>query len=280
MTEQTKEIKLDKKLWLDSFKTFGKILLGVVFALFYFVSIMFFIAPKFDAKIFNFMGFVRAEEVCYVKQYENTGKMSDLYNLVLFEQEHNEYKKELYYVNVLMQDKEYDSFCLKLDVSGLHNAGSKAMYVYVGDSNAYFVNRKVRCLYALGLTCETVVLNSLKTGDITEYAFATYVELIENSALSTSAKEEKYNDLMTTLISGENVSVAELLDERIVEIENKLAEPGVSGTVAEVLLQHSLMKLCQAGYKAYGAIGETSKASALEIKFEQVALNYYNNVQN
>ena len=280
MAEQTKEVKLDKKLWLDSLKTFGKILLGVVFVVFYLISILFFIAPKFDAKIFNFMGMTRAEEACYVRQFENTEKLSDLYNLVLFEQKHDNYQKELYYLNVLMQNKDYDSFSTKLDISGLHNAGSKAMYVYVGDSNAYFVNRKIKCLYSLGLTCETTVLNSLKTGKLTEYAFATYVELIENMTLSVSERAEIYNRLLITMSLEDGLSVSELLDIRISAIEARLAEDGVEGTVAEVLLQYSLMKLNRAGYVANSFVGEGAKAAAYELEYEQAALNYFNMVQN
>ena len=69
-------------------------------------------------------------------------------------------------------------------------------------------------------------------------------------------------------------------DIRIAAIEARLAEDGVEGTVAEVLLQYSLMKLNRAGYVANSFVGEGAKAAAYELEYEQAALNYFNMVQN
>ena len=105
--DNTNEVYIDKKTWLNSFKTFAKIMLAVVFVFFYLISALFFLAPNFDAKIFNFFGIVRAEEACYEMQYKKSGQLSDLYNLVLFEQEHSNKEKELEYITELMSDDEF-----------------------------------------------------------------------------------------------------------------------------------------------------------------------------
>ena len=74
---ETKEFKVDKKMWQNSLKMTGKILLSVVFVFFYLISVLFFCAPNFDAKIFNFFGFTKAEEACYVRAYEKSNNIDD-----------------------------------------------------------------------------------------------------------------------------------------------------------------------------------------------------------
>ena len=146
-----------------------------------------------------------------------------------------------------MRDKNYDEFCDRLDVSGIYNAGSKSMYVYVGDVNAYLVNRKIKGLYALNLGYRAEIIKSLKSGALTEYALATFVDLVKNDSITQSEKKSLYQELLNRK-EGESLSVVELLDARIDAIEDRLAEDGVSGTVEEVLLQYTLVKLNYAGY--------------------------------
>ena len=270
----SKELKIDKKMWLNSLKMTGKILLCVIFVFFYMITTLFFIAPNFDAKIFNFFGFKNAEESCYLKQYENSGELSDLYNLVLFEQKQENYQEELYYINVLMRDKNYDEFCDRLDVSGIYNAGSKSMYVYVGDVNAYLVNRKIKGLYALNLGYRAEIIKSLKSGALTEYALATFVDLVKNDSITQGSKKSAYVELMTRK-EGESASITELLDDRIDLIEAKLEEERVSGTVEEILLQYALVKLNYAGYTLYKTAElDASKTVKYEQAYEQAAQAY------
>ena len=97
---------LTKRVWLNGFKLFGKIAFAVIFSLFYFISMMFFISPKVDAKIFKFFGAKKAEEACYIRVYDKSQSKADLYNLILIESELENYDKELYYLNILMNDEE------------------------------------------------------------------------------------------------------------------------------------------------------------------------------
>ncbi len=278
MASVTKEVYIDKKTWLNSFKTFTKIMLAVVFVFFYLISTLFFLAPNFDAKIFNFFGIIRAEEACYEMQYKKSGELSDLYNLILFEQEYSNKEKELEYITELMSDDEYDEFCTKLDVSSVYNAKNKSMYAYVGDVNAYLVNRKIKCLY--GLTdkesaIQVEVLKSLKNGKITEYAFATYVDLLKNDKKTT---KEDYKALLETFeLNDADKDVAELLELRIDQIEAMLASSNVKGKVSEILLEFSLMKLSYAGYVVYNAIGEDdAKTNEFKKLYEDCAGRYAN----
>ena len=270
----SKEFKIDKKTWLNSLKMTGKILLCVVFVFFYLISVLFLFAPKFDAKIFNFLGFKNAEEACYLKQYENTGELVDLYNLVLFEQKQENHQEELYYINILRKDKGYDDFCKKLDVSGVYNAGSKSMYVFVGDVNSYLVNRKIKGLYTLDLGYRAEIIKSLKKGELTEYAIATFVDAVKNDSITQASKRSKYADLLAEK-EGETASITELLDDRIDAIEDRLVETGVSGTVEEILLQYALMKLNYAGYTLYNVTeGDSTKIAKYQQDYEHAAQVY------
>ena len=87
MKGTSNEKLLTKKVWLNSLKLFGKIVLAVFFVYFYTIAALFVFVPKFDAKIFKFFGMKKAEEVCYVRIYEKSGSNADLYNLILIESE-------------------------------------------------------------------------------------------------------------------------------------------------------------------------------------------------
>ncbi len=125
MATQTKERVIDKKIWLNSFKMFAKTILVVIFVFFYAISVLFFLAPKFDAKIFKFLGMKKAQEACYVQVYEKSNSNVDLYNLILFESELSNYEKELYYINLLTNDEKYVEFYQKMDKSAIENVDDK-----------------------------------------------------------------------------------------------------------------------------------------------------------
>ena len=145
-------------------------------------------------------------------------------------------------------------FCDKLNKSALNNVKTLSALPHICDVNSYFVNRKVKCLYKLNLTCETVVLNSLKDGELTEYAFATYVELIDNDD-SVKDKKNKYITLLTTFANNnasEEISV--LLSDRIDDLQQEIENN--SDKAREIILNYTLLKLSYAGYLAYKTIGE------------------------
>ena len=95
MTQESVPV-LNKQMWINSLKICLKIILAVCAAFFYMISVMFILAPNFDAKIFNFLGCKKAEESCLVQVYEKSDAITDLYNVVLIEQQLNNYEKELY----------------------------------------------------------------------------------------------------------------------------------------------------------------------------------------
>ena len=287
MTDVTKEKILNKQMWLNSLKISAKIVLVVIVAFFYVISTMFFLAPKFDAKIFGFFGLKKAQESCYLQAYEKSGSAADLYNLILFEQEIGEYEKELYYINVLMAREDYNDFCKRLNDSSINNV-SKNMYAYVGNTDSYLINRKVRCMYSLNLegsyenrshAIVSFVRNQLSSGSVYEYSFATYVSLVLNDATLTDAQRKETFEVLKNMTSSEDTnSTQTLLEERETNLKKAIAGEIVTiDTVQEIILSKRLVDLFKTWYQFYEIIGESnSSLNNLELKYLSWVKHYNN----
>lgn len=275
-TEIEPEKVLTKKVWLNAFKLFGKIAFAVIFSLFYFISVMFFVSPKTDAKIFNFFGAEKAQEACYIRIYDNSQSKADLYNLILFESELENYDKELYYLNILMNDEEYEEFCLKLDESALEtiNEDNIETLVYVCNTNAYLINQKVKCMYHLGFdsplspTIRNYLKSNLENELVFETSFATYVELVYNDESLT--KEEKMSrvntayNAMSSLVQQKIVMVGDFISARNITVQQ------------QIISQYTLVNLKKAKYMI-DLINESGNTGVSKLDYEN-ALKTYNNL--
>lgn len=254
------------KAFKNASKTTLKILLGLVFAFCYVVTIMFFVSPKTSAKVFHFFGYNKAEEFCYYKAYENSGSAADLYNLILFEQKIGDSEKKLYYINVLMNRSDYLDFCKKLDTASINACKDKKLIPYVGNVNSYLINQKISTMYKLQISCLTELKNQLKNGSILETSFATYVDLIrQNSEMSNSQKQAVYNEILTS-------EYESLLENRANSLKTKLEEYKTNnGNLADkILLEFSLMRLYEAEHVAYKAVGNEEKANEFKTLWTEI----------
>ncbi len=266
------EKAFSKKVFLNALKLAGKVAFAVVFALFYLLSTMFFISPKFDAKIFKFFGAKKAEEACYVRIYDKSQSKADLYNLILFESELENYEKELYYLNILMNDEKYEEFCLKLDEAGIEALEDVSTMVYTCNTNSYLINQKVKCMYNLGFDkgLSITVKNYLKAqleGDYQfETSFLTYVELVYNDAsLTKQEKADKVNAVHSALNS--------LIQQRLVFLGG--FNSAVDITVKDqIISQHTIVSIKKARY-IIDLINESGNAGASKLDYEK-ALKTYN----
>ena len=285
MTKTTKEIKLNENVWLNSLKITARVVFACIVAFFYVISSMFFISPDFDAKIFNFFGFSKAEEACYIRMYEKTGSAEDLYNLVLFEQSNENYQKELYYINVLIEHENYQDFCEKLNESSLA-AVSKDMYAYVGDTHAYLINRKVRCIYQSNIelpfeerspSLMLYIRNHIKDGSFSSSSFLTYVTLVLNdSTITEQQKKETFNNLNSMVVSNDIYTTSELLIRRESEILDAVTKAKNSkNEVKAIILQKALVDFYKASYNFNKVIGaEQKELNRLELMHSSSASTY------
>lgn len=274
MEETTNEKVFTKKTWINALKLFGKIAFAIVFVLFYIISSMFFISPKFDAKIFKFFGAKKAQEACYVRIYENSGTSVDLYNLILFESELENYEKELYYLNLLMNSEDYEVFCSKLDESALNTIEDATLIAYICNTNSYLINQKVKCMYNLGFdigisaTIRNYVKSQLNGDYHFETSFATYIDLIYNdSKLSKLEKQQKVNTAYDSL--GTSVQ------NRLVFLSNYNTAMNIT-VKDKILSQHTIVELKKALYEIE-IINDSGSVSAKKADYE-TALNEYNSL--
>ena len=272
--EIKQEKVLTKKVWLNGLKLFGKIAFAVIFSLFYFVSMLFFISPKADAKIFKFFGAKKAEEACYVRIYDNSQSKADLYNLILLESELENYDKELYYLNILMNDEEYEDFCLKLDEAAFETLDLETIetLVYVCNTNSYFINQKVKCMYNLGFdsalspTVRNYLKKQLEDETTFETSFTTYVELVYND--ESISKEEKQSRVNTAYNA-----VSDLLSQKETFMSNYtfLADIMVKD---QIIAQYTYANIKKARY-IIELINESGNVNASKFEYEN-ALKAYN----
>lgn len=276
MVENSNEKLLTKKVVLNSFKILAKTLILLIFVFFYIISTMFFLAPKFDAKIFNFFGLKKAEEACYVQAYEKSENNADLYNLILFESELQNYEKELYYLNLLMNDDEYDAFCKKLDDSALQTIKDKALVVYLCNVDGYLVNQKVKCMYELGFDGEltSTIRNFLKAqlenGGLFETSFATYVELIySDEALTKEQKSDRF-ELAYNRVDTD-------LSKRLADLNAYVSRKDIS-LANKIIAQNAIVSIKKADY-IIDKVNESAEVESSKAAYEAALAEYSNLVK-
>lgn len=283
--EQVAEEKVfDKQIWLNSFKIFGKIFFCLVVSFFYVISVMFFIQPKFDAKIFNYFGLTKAEESCYEQIYNKSNSSVDLYNLILFEQQIGNTNKELLYINELLAKDDYEEFCDKLDKSSIENAGSnKTLIATVGDVDSFLISRKVKCLYQMNRntkfenrskSVQEYVRSCLKNGSLTELSFSTYVLLVDgDSSLSENQKKQEFESLNDLISSANNVSTETLLNDREMQLFETINTS--SSNAENIIVLNAMVKFYRAKYVFCEKLGESADVlESIESKYDSAVRGY------
>ena len=281
MTLKTKEKTAGNSVWVNALKTFAKCLVAVVFAWYFLIAMLFYVSPATDAQIFNFFGFKKAEEKCYIQIYNKTKNNADLYNLIVFEGNLNNYKTQLYYLNEMFAKKDYDNFCTKLDLSTIVklNGKDKELVAYTCNSRSFLLNQKAECLFELNENVSTFVYLNLQGDYIKESTFATYVNFVKKSNLSNSDKIAEYQALVGTgaVVQGELVTVSSLVNKRIEKIKNELVVE--TNFYNKVNLRYTLMNLCSAKYTISKAgVGEWNEQDS-KTEYE-LAVYEYNNLIN
>ena len=253
---------------------FFKIMLAVVMALFYIITMVFMISPISAAKMFNFFNMNKAVESCYVTQYDRTGSNADLYNLIVFEAEMQDYSKERYYINMLTSSSEYEDFCSRVDTAAIKSEDNLSLIPYVANLDGYLKNQMVKCLYNLNLNVAGYVHSSLLDDSI-NYAFATYVDLINsNKLLSKEKKIEMYQELLSTFSESETREVSELYQSKMAKLailKAQVQEDKDANKLAIIL--HAAVNMYRARYVVENTINE-SGASVYKVLYENALLEY------
>lgn len=245
-----------KTLILNSLKWFFLILVIVIAVFNFFIGAMFYISPKFDAKVFNFFGLKNAEEKCYERIFKKSDKTADLYNLVEFEKNIGDEKEELDYILMLYSRTDFNEFCDKLDTSGIYSAnGKKVLYPYVADTRAYLMGQEVTCMFNLALAnkadgwfneTKNKVATYLQSENLTETTFQKFMSLLyETTALTNAEKQEIAINIKSTIFN--NSTFENLIDSKIEKIANEKNGKEVNA-VRKILLLNAQIQMYQAAY--------------------------------
>ena len=183
------------------------------------LTFIFVLFPKFSLKINNSLGLDKVKELNYQMIYNRSEKITDLYNVILYEGELGKHSKELGYIDEMIAREDYNEFCETMDKASLKSVKDKNMIPYSVNVNGYLLSRKVICLYNLKKEgIDTYVYRQTSLGKISEYSFSTYVDLIYNdNSLTDAQKREKFAFLMNIneVKNNELISQSELLDLRL-----------------------------------------------------------------
>ena len=248
MTETNEKVKLEtKRVAKIALKTISNLFIGIMFTL----MVVFFVAPSFSLKISKTFGSLKGQEVCCERMYVQSGNITDLYNLILINDQQNDYESELGYINQITKKSNYAEFCKSLDEASLEKITSKELIPYSCDVNAYLRRQKVLCLYNLGEDLTTEVIVQTASGSLSDISIAIYIDLInEDESLAEVKKTEKIVDLMKNkgiIVGGSFSKTDKILENRINSIKEELAKEDIS-LANEIILQYSLVKLYRAEY--------------------------------
>lgn len=256
MTEYAKEENLKKKLWLNSLKLFLKIALIMIAMFFFVIAILFYLAPKVDAKIFNFFGLTKVEEKCYEQIYKNSGKTSDLYNLIIFDMDHGYIKNELENITKIYEAKDYAEFCTKLDASGVQSAnGNKSLYCYVADTHAFFKNQEIKCVLELGLKGKLddwknrtikIAIDGLSEQNLTDVSFDSLMSTIVSTEKLNFEEKKSFLNLMSEKVSN-GQELNDLIEMKLNIIKTAFEECN-DNEVQKILLKNAEVKLLAGAY--------------------------------
>lgn len=275
MSEGVQKTIIDAEAWKNILKKVAKILLIVVLVGFYVSATIVVLFPRFSAKVYNFMGLSRAEEYSLERVYEKSKDNADLYNLIVFEQSHKNYQKELNYINMLMVSDGYDEFCENLNKSALDSIGDKSLIAHMCNTNGYLVNQKIKCLFNLGIGTETFIYSNLNSNYLTENSYATFVNLVYDSNMTAEQKQEVITTLNETFEqTNSNLTVEDLFKERIADI--MLEKVSATELVDKVLLEYALMENYKAGYLCNVIMENSIQAETYRTLYLSTSNDYYN----
>ncbi len=239
------------------FKTLIACFVGIMFVL----CSIFVLFPKFSLKINNALGLNKVKELNYQMIYNRSSKITDLYNVIMYEGEIGNFKKELSYIDEMIERKDYAEFCEEMDKLGLESAKNKNLIPYSVNVNGYLMGRKIACLYNLGTDgIETYIYRQTNLGKFSEYSFSAYVDMLYNdSSVNPAQKREKLSYLINILdTSGKTQE--ELLEIRIANIKNALAIE--ESSEKKIALQYTLTRIYRSRYYVFDVLSNAEKKQA------------------
>lgn len=258
--EENISIKKGLKIGL---KTLIWCFVGIMFIF----SSIFVLFPKMSLKINNVLGLKKLNELNYQMIYNRTDKITDLYNLIIFEGELEDYSKELGYIDEIIKRDDYEDFCKSMDKASLGAAKEKTMIPYSVNVNGYLMSRKVVCLYNLKeVGLDSYVYRQTANGKLAEYSFSTYVDLIYSDNTMTETQKKETISLFMEMFDVSGIKLSDLVENRITLINDNLMLENTKEK--EISLQYTLTRIYKSKYYVYDILGNETKKAEYATAYE------------
>ena len=242
-----KGLKIGLKTLLDSF-----IVIMLLMCSF------FVLLPKFSLKIHQTLGMKRMQELNYKMIYSRTNNVADLYNLIIFQGEQEDYLEELSYIDSMIERGDYAGFCESMDEASLNKISSNRLNAYSANVNGYLLSRKVICMYELGQEgMDAYIYRQTKAGKISEYSFSSYVDLIYfDESLTKNEKAQKLSELIeiSDIDDGRLIYLEDLIKARVNALKSAIVIE--SDENKKDVFRYTLMRIYASRYYVYDAIGD------------------------
>lgn len=253
--KQKQQLELAKLISL----TFVKSLIIMVSAMFLVIAVCYTLAPSAAIKIYEGLGSKTGVVGVYERIYTESGKNTDLYNLIQKSIAANLDKKTDKYIGQLRDKRDYREFVQKLDEAVIK--ASKLKYVaYVGDLDGYLVSQQVKALYDMGKKkqAEELAIADLENTNVKSFALSTYLECVMVDKSLASDRVEKLEELVSQQVSGQ--SLMEKVDARVAAADyTQMLAPS-----EKILLVYTCLKIQNFKYSVYTMLGnETLSGIAL-----------------
>lgn len=205
-------LKVGKTIISTVFKTLGILLF--VFG-FFVVSLSVFF-PKTMIKSFDAVGLNKAGYLVQKRLYERNKSNENLYNLIQYAIEMENYEDQVKYIEILISSDDYSKFCEMVDVSTRKTLGEKYS-VYADSYDTYLRRHLVISLYNTDreLEAKMMAIDSVYSSLDELYVYISLV--VTDEKLTDFQKESE----LTTLYS--RYSIVSALETKLLELDELLS---------------------------------------------------------
>ena len=252
----------DRGIILSVLKTAGLTLLGIVAFFAVLISSLAVFSPASLAKVTNEIGMMRVSATMYERQYNKSGKLTDLYNAIEAKLACNNYADAARLIKVMRTRQGYSEFCESINSSAIA-ASSKEKWVYVADYDAYLRAQLTGSLYKSGKISEAQEIAErelVANSNIYSWEFGALIDcILEDKNLSASDKTGKLKDFYDKDYDGS------IIDELINNNLDMLQDPDSGEGVVKLKTIYQMIKIKSTFKSLKEAAGVDASAEITDI---------------
>lgn len=177
---QPESTKIDKMLIFSIFRTF----LLTLFGIFAFFSLVIGALAVFNplrlATVSKDIGLTQVSALMFEKQYNKSGKLTDLYNAIEVNLEAQRNADSARLIKKMMTNENYSAFCEQVNNSAVAST-AKSHWVYVANYDAYLSSQLTKSLYFSGKVddAKTLAVGELAANsNIYSWEFGAYIDCV------------------------------------------------------------------------------------------------------